>query len=97
MVADREDRLARSFELKIEVDPEFHSKIIGRRGAVITKIRTDHNVQINLPKKGDPDERFITITGYEEKTHAAKDDIMKIVNELVCNRTEPHIIYPNYC
>jgi hypothetical protein len=34
-------------------------------------------------KKGDPYEKIITITGYEQNTLAAKDDIMKIVNELV--------------
>lgn len=31
---------------------------------------------------GDPEEHIITITGYEENTHNAKEDIMKIVNEL---------------
>lgn len=80
--ADRKERELKSFALKIEVNPEFHPKIIGRRGAVITKIRSDHDVQINFPKKGDPEEHIITITGYEENTHRAKDDIMKIVNEL---------------
>lgn len=69
--------------LQIEVDPEYHPKIIGRRGAVITKIREDHNVQINFPKKGDPEEHIITITGYEQDTYNARDSIMKIVNELV--------------
>lgn len=69
--------------LQIEVDPDFHPKIIGKRGAVITKIRQDHDVQINFPKKGDPEEHVITITGYEQNTLAAKEDIMKIVNELV--------------
>jgi polyribonucleotide nucleotidyltransferase len=69
--------------VQIEVDPDFHPKIIGKRGAVITKIRQDHDVQINFPKKGDPEEHVITITGYEQNTLAAKEDIMKIVNELV--------------
>lgn len=50
--ADRKDRELKSFSLTIEVNPEFHPKIIGKRGAVITKIRTDHDVQINLPKQG---------------------------------------------
>jgi polyribonucleotide nucleotidyltransferase len=73
--------------VQIEVDPDFHPKIIGKRGAVITKIRQDHDVQINFPKKGDPEEHVITITGYEKNTLAAKEDIMKIVNELVsCTR-----------
>lgn len=31
---------------------------------------------------GDPEEHIITITGYEDNTHRAKEDIMKIVNEL---------------
>lgn len=50
--ADRKDRELRSFALKIEVNPDYHPKIIGKRGAVITKIRKDHDVQINFPKKG---------------------------------------------
>lgn len=50
--ADRKDRELRSFPLSIEVPPEYHPKIIGKRGAVITKIRKDHDVQINFPKKG---------------------------------------------
>lgn len=65
------------------MDPEYHPKIIGRKGAVITKIRADHNVQINFPKKGDPEESTITIFGYEKDALAAQDSIMKIVNELV--------------
>lgn len=79
---DRKDRELRSFELKIEVDPEFHPKIIGRRGAVINKIRTDHSVQISFPRREDEIDNVITIQGYEEATHAAKEDILKIVNEL---------------
>lgn len=79
---ERKDRELKSYALKIEVKPEFHPKIIGRRGAVITKIRTDHDVEINFPQKGDPEEHIITIKGYEENAHRAKDDIMKIVNEL---------------
>lgn len=68
---------------QIDVNPEYHPKIIGKKGAVISKIRFDHGVQINFAKKGDPDEHIITITGYEQNTLAARDDIMKIVNELV--------------
>lgn len=80
--AEREDRALKSFELKLEVDPEYHPKIIGRKGAVISKIRSDHDVQINFPRKGDPEEHIITITGYEKNAYNARDDIMKIVNEL---------------
>lgn len=80
--ADRQDRALKSFELKIEIDPEYHPKIIGRKGAVISKIRSDHDVQINFPRKGDPEEHIITITGYEKNAYSARDDISKIVNEL---------------
>ena len=31
--------------------PEYHPKIIGRKGAVITKLRDDFKVNIQLPKK----------------------------------------------
>lgn len=50
--ADRKDRELKSFTLQIEVNPDFHPKIIGKRGAVITKIRQDHDVQIVFPRKG---------------------------------------------
>lgn len=80
---DRADRELRSYELKIEIDPEFHPKIIGRKGAVINKIRADHGVQISFPKREDSeDQNIITIQGYEAATQTARDDIMKIVNEL---------------
>lgn len=79
---DRKDRELRSYEIKIEVDPEFHPKIIGRSGAVINKIRNDHGVQISLPRKGEPEENIITIQGYEHAAQAARDDILKIVGEL---------------
>lgn len=80
--ADRKDRQLKSFPLKIEVNPDFHPKIIGKRGAVINKIRMDHDVQISFPKKDEPDDHVITIIGYEENTYRAKEDIMKIVLEL---------------
>ncbi|XP_046605985.1 vigilin [Neodiprion virginianus] len=80
--AQRQDRALKSFELKIEVDPEYHPKIIGRSGAVIKKIRSDNDVQINFPRIGEPEQHIITITGYEKNAQDARDDIMKIVNEL---------------
>lgn len=79
---ERKDRELRSFSIDIDVNPEYHPKIIGRRGTVISKIRTNHDVQITFPKRGDPDEQKIIITGYEENVYKAREDIMKIVNEL---------------
>lgn len=73
----------RSFELKFQVEPEYHPLVIGKGGSVITKIRTDFGVQINLPKRGEPDDNIITIQGYEDKAHQAKEAIMNIVHQLV--------------
>ncbi|VEN61845.1 unnamed protein product, partial [Callosobruchus maculatus] len=81
-VAELEAERSKTHTLEIEVNPEYHPKIIGKQGAVIKKIRKDREVQINFPKKGDPNEHIITITGYEENVYRAKEDIMKIVNEL---------------
>ncbi|KAI5637986.1 KH domain-containing protein [Phthorimaea operculella] len=82
MEKEKEDRLLRSYELKFKVDPEYHPLVIGKGGAVITKIRTDFGVNINLPKRGEPDDDIITVQGYEDKAHQAKDAIMAIVHQL---------------
>uniref|UniRef100_T1J4B4 K Homology domain-containing protein n=1 Tax=Strigamia maritima TaxID=126957 RepID=T1J4B4_STRMM len=79
---EKMDRTLRSFHLSVEVDPKHHPKIIGRKGAVISKIRQDHDVQIQFPEKGVSEENIITITGYEKNAHAAKETIEKIVQEL---------------
>ncbi|VVC87406.1 unnamed protein product [Leptidea sinapis] len=82
MEKEREDRILRSFEVKFQVDPEYHPLVIGSGGLVIRKIRTDYGVQINLPKRGEPDDNIITIQGYEDKVLQAKDAIMAIVQQL---------------
>ena len=51
--SEQEDRALRSFKLTITVDPKYHPKIIGRKGAVITTIRTEHDVNIQFPEKND--------------------------------------------
>uniref|UniRef100_A0A663LT79 Vigilin n=1 Tax=Athene cunicularia TaxID=194338 RepID=A0A663LT79_ATHCN len=82
--AEQEDRALRSFKLTVTVDPKYHPKIIGRKGAVITQIRTEHEVNIQFPDKDDETQAQdqITITGYEKNAEAARDAIMKIVGEL---------------
>lgn len=79
--ADRADRELKSFELKIEIDPELHPKIIGRKGAVINKIRSQHDCQISFPRKEDAESNVIRIIGYEASAKAARDDILKIVGD----------------
>lgn len=83
--AEKEDRELRSYKEVVRVDPKYHSKIIGKKGAVINKIRKDFGVQIQFPEKeGDSreDEDVIEITGYEHQTKSARDAIMKVVEEL---------------
>ncbi|XP_017146671.1 vigilin [Drosophila miranda] len=80
--ADRADRELRSFVLQLDVDQEYHSKLIGRHGAVINKLRADHDVNISLPKRDDPNQRIISITGYQAKAEAARDAILNIVGDL---------------
>ena len=87
---ERADREAKSFELKVEIKPEYHPKIIGRKGAVITKLREDFDVNIQLPRKDSPDESIITITGYEKNAHDAREAILKIVGDFVSLR-------PTFC
>jgi len=79
---EKADKELKSYETRIEVKPEYHPKIIGRRGAVITQLRQDFDVNIQLPKKEDTEnENVITITGYEDNAIKAKEAILKIVNQ----------------
>ncbi|CAM4624310.1 hypothetical protein PO909_005743 [Leuciscus waleckii] len=80
--AEQEDRALRSFKLTITVDPKYHPKIIGRKGAIITQIRNEHEVNIQFPEKNDENQDQITITGYEQNAVAARDAIQAIVGEL---------------
>ncbi len=79
---EKEDKAAKSYEIKLEVNPEYHPKIIGRKGAVISKLRQDYDVNVQLPKKGAPDEHVVTITGYEDQACKAKEAILKIINDI---------------
>jgi len=76
----KDDEL-RSFELTVEVEPQFHPKIIGRKGAKIMQLRKDHSVNIQLPGREDEDQSKITIKGYEANANAAKEAILSIVQE----------------
>ncbi|KAG8580681.1 hypothetical protein GDO81_007386 [Engystomops pustulosus] len=80
--AEQEDRALRSFKLAVSVDPKYHPKIIGRKGAVISQIRSEHDVNIQFPDKSDENQDQITITGYEKNTEAAKEAILQIVGDL---------------
>jgi len=79
---DNEEKKLKSFTLPVEVDPKYHHKIIGKKGAVVIKISTQFNVRIKFPKPGEPDENIITIMGYEKDTLGAKEHILDIVKQL---------------
>lgn len=51
----------RSFKVTMSVDPKFHPKIIGRKGAVISQIRKDHDVSIQFPDKGDEEQVSVCV------------------------------------
>lgn len=67
----------------MEVPSRHHTKLIGRRGVVINKIRTDNDVQIIFPERVSSRPDVITIVGLEDKTKNARDEILKKVQELV--------------
>lgn len=79
---EKEDRLLKSFTLQVEVPPEYHSKIIGKKGSVISKLRDDYQVIITMPKPEDANANVITIKGYEDKAILAKEAIIKMVQDL---------------
>ena len=81
--SEKAEKELKSYEISIQVNPEYHPKIIGRRGAVITELRQKYDVNIQLPKRDDRDDSTITITGYEQKANEARAAILKIVNEYV--------------
>ena len=77
----------KSYKLVMTVDPKHHPKIIGRRGAVISKIRDEFDVNIQFPDKGSEKDDEITVVGYEDKAKAAQDEILKLVAELVSQKS----------
>ena len=66
---------------------KYHSKIIGRKGEMVRKLRTEYDVQIQVPSQ-DAEEKSdnsnIVVTGYESNCERAKEGILKMVEELVC-------------
>ena len=80
---EKAEKELKSFEIKLDIKPEYHPKIIGHKGGVISKFRTDFDVNIQLPKRDHPEQSTITITGYESNAIKAKDAIMKKIEEYV--------------
>jgi polyribonucleotide nucleotidyltransferase len=83
---ENEDRKARQYELVMSVDAKHHPKLIGRRGAVISKLRDQHGVNIQVPPSGtdadDEKSNQIRLIGYEANCMQAKEAIETIIRDL---------------
>ncbi|XP_056325157.1 vigilin [Danio aesculapii] len=80
--AEQEDRALRSYKVTLSVDPKYHPKIIGRKGAVISQIRKEYDVNVQFPDKGDEQQDVIVISGYERNANDAKSAIEQLVAAL---------------
>ncbi|RCN39176.1 KH domain protein [Ancylostoma caninum] len=79
--AQAEDRKLRSFQLVIEVPAEYHTRVIGPRGATVNALRAKHDVQISLPR-GEEKSDQITIQGYEAAARACAAEIDEMIEEI---------------
>lgn len=84
--ADNEDRKLRQFEMVLNVANKHHPKLIGRRGAVIQKLRDEYGVNIQVPPANiaadDGNADQIKLIGYEQKCEKARAAIEAIIKEL---------------
>ncbi|ETN70747.1 hypothetical protein NECAME_14565 [Necator americanus] len=76
-----EDRKLRSFQLVIDVPAEYHTRVIGPKGATVNALRAKHDVQISLPR-GEERSDQITIQGYEAAARACAAEIDDMIEEI---------------
>merc|ERR1712088_354895 len=79
--AEKEEKIRNSFVVRVCVAPEYHPKIIGRKGAVITKLRDDFKVNIQLPKK-----EILKIVGQYESMVKMEVNIDAKVHSMIIGR-----------
>uniref|UniRef100_A0A8C5KGY0 Vigilin n=1 Tax=Jaculus jaculus TaxID=51337 RepID=A0A8C5KGY0_JACJA len=78
-----EDREVKNFKLVVTLDPKQYYKITSYKGLPLAKICTEHGVTIRFPKKASPHiQDEIIITGYKEKTLAARDALIRVLHEI---------------
>jgi len=94
--ADEEDRKAKSFQLSVCVDPQFHPKLIGKKGATISKLREKYGVNIRIPDRRDDDQTLVVITGYEAKCEEARDAILEITGDFASQVKVEVVVDNNY-
>lgn len=72
------------FYFKMNIEPEFHPMIIGKKGDTVRNLRNKYGVQVNLPRKGEGNnEDIVTVVGYQENAEKARDEIQEMVDKLV--------------
>jgi polyribonucleotide nucleotidyltransferase len=85
LVAKVEMHEAESYMTSVTVPVEFHSRIIGPRGATIDQYRKKFNVNVNVPKGADADNNNvndqITIRGLKANADAAKADMEATISQ----------------
>ncbi|CAD6197714.1 unnamed protein product [Caenorhabditis auriculariae] len=76
-----EDRKLKAFQLTIDIPNEYHTKVIGARGATVNALREKYGVQISLPRGEEKSDQII-IQGYEEKARECAAEIEGMISEL---------------
>jgi polyribonucleotide nucleotidyltransferase len=90
------DRELRNFFLRVQIPPEYHTRIVGPVGSVVNGLRNKYSVEIRIPG-GAPRPKFnnprpihvaeiaedeILISGYEADAEKCKAEIEKIVEDI---------------
>lgn len=81
--SEKEERELRSFKVELEVDPQYHQRLIGKGGSEISKLRDEHGVNINFPdrSKKKNNSNQITVVGLQANAEACGKAIMAKVKE----------------
>jgi len=82
------DRELRSFQARVVVPAEFHSRIIGPRGSTVGALRSRFDVNIKVPvsnsEAASPSEHStddVIIIGYEKNANDCKAEIERMISE----------------
>ena len=69
---------------EVEIDHRVHSRLIGARGKSIGKVMDKFHVVVRFPK--DKTDSAVTITGTEENVEDAKEHLLMLAEDYVCNQ-----------
>ena len=79
-----ENEILNGFSLKFSVPKSTISIVLGKGGSRINEIRGSSNLRIDFDDVEDSEETEVTIEGIKGEALKAKDEILSIVNEIVC-------------